>query len=137
MNALPLSISIGDIVGIHDAALARYGGLPGIREDGCLDQTLGNAMLAEQYSGNEDGSLGLCFVGSLMFYLIKGQCFTDVNKRTGLGVALFLLSQLGLTLNISQDDLTVYCEKVAMDRDLKSGDVVVWIAENAVQASDC
>jgi prophage maintenance system killer protein len=68
-----------------------------------------------------------------MFYLIKGQCFVDVNKRTGVGVALFLLSQLGLTLKMSQDDLADYCEKITTDRTIQSGDVVIWISENAVQ----
>jgi prophage maintenance system killer protein len=135
MKVLPVSITLEEITGIHDAALARYGGKPGVRAEECLEQVLGNAMLAEQYGGNEDGSLGICFIGSLMFYLIKGQCFVDVNKRTGLGVTLFLLSQLGLTLKMSQHDLTVYCEKITTDRTMQSGDVVIWIAENAVQES--
>jgi prophage maintenance system killer protein len=69
-----------------------------------------------------------------MFYLIKGQCFVDGNKRTGLGVALVLLSQLGLTLKMPEDDLTVYCEKITTDRTIQSGDVVIWISENVVQA---
>ena len=134
VNQLPLSIDIDDIVAIHDAALARYGGLPGMRQEGCLAQVHGNAMLAEQYSGNEDGSLGLCFVGSLMFYLIKGQCFMDGNKRTGLGVALRLLANLGLTLNISPEDLKLQCEEIAMDTRMTSGEVVSWLSQNIVQA---
>jgi prophage maintenance system killer protein len=129
----PISITVDQIIGIHDAALARYGGLPGIRQEGCLDQVHGNAMLAEQYMGNEDGSLGLCFIGSLMFYLIKGQCFVDVNKRTGLGVALFLLGALGITLSIDEIALKEHCENIATDTKMASGDVVRWLSENIVQ----
>lgn len=91
-------------------------------------------MLAEQYTGNEDGSLGLCFIGSLMYYLIKGQCFMDANKRTGLGVTLSLLASLGLTLDISQEALKEYCENVAMDREMKSADVVLWLSQRVMQA---
>lgn len=134
MNGLPVDITVDEIIAIHDAALARYGGLPGMRQEGCLEQVHGNAMLAEQYTGNDDGSLGLCFIGSLMYYLIKGQCFMDANKRTGLGVALTLLARLGLTFSVSQEALKEYCELVAMDREMKSTDVVLWISQNVVQA---
>ena len=127
-----LAITINEMIEIHDQSLARFGGLPGMRAEGCLEQVHGSAMLAEQYSGNEDGSLGLCFIGSLMYYLIKGQCFVDGNKRTGLGVALFLLQMLGLTLNIEPIALKEHCELIATDTKMQSGDVVRWLADRLV-----
>jgi death-on-curing family protein len=133
MNGLPVSISPEEIIEIHDAALLRYRGLPGVRQEGCVQQVHGSAMLAEQYSGNEDGTLGLCFIGSLMFYLIKGQCFMDGNKRTGLAVALKLLASLGLTIDAMQDEAKRYCERIADDRALRSEDVVRWLAARAIQ----
>ena len=130
---IEVSITIEDIVRVHDKSLLRYGGLPGIRQEGCLEQTLGNAMLAEQYSGNDDGSLGLCFIGSLMYYLIKDQCFADGNKRTALGVVLEMLSVIGLTLGIEQIAMKDYCEEVAINNKTTSGDVVRWLARTVVQ----
>ena len=132
MGDLELAITIAEIVDIHDRSLVRFGGLPGMRAEGCLEQVHGNAMLAEQYSGNEDGSLGLCFVGSLMYYLIKGQCFVDGNKRTGLGVTLYLLEILGLTLQIEELALKEHCELIAIDTKMQSGDVVRWLADRLV-----
>jgi hypothetical protein len=48
MKVLPVSITLEEITNIHDAALARYGGKPGVRAEECLEQVHGNAMLAEQ-----------------------------------------------------------------------------------------
>ena len=134
MNSTEISITVEEIIVIHDASLARFGGLPGMRQEGCLQQIHGSAMLAEQYSGNEDGSLGLCFIGSLMFYLIKGQCFLDGNKRTGIAVTLRLLADLGMTLDLEPMVLKEYCESVATDKKMQSGDVVRWISEKIIQS---
>jgi death-on-curing family protein len=131
---IELSITPEEIIVIHDAALARFGGLAGIRVDGCLQQNVGNAMLAEQYSGNEDGTLGLCFIGSLMFYLIKNQCFNDGNKRAAFATTLKLLADLGSTINATQDEMKLYCEEVATNKTIGSSDVVVWLSERLIQA---
>lgn len=43
MTGLPVDISVEEIIAIHDAALARYGGLAGMRQEGCLEQVHGSA----------------------------------------------------------------------------------------------
>lgn len=127
-----LSITPEEVVAIHDMVLKRYGGHPGIRVQGCLEQSIGNAELAEQYSGSDDGVSGLCFIGSLMFYINKNQCFVDGNKRTSLAVALKLLGNFGLTLDSTTKELEDYCYTIA--NDIKdSSDVVRWIAIHARQ----
>lgn len=90
---------------LHDEALVRWGGRPGVREDGCVDRSIGAAQLAELYAGRVDGPVGLCFIGALLFYLCKNSCYIDGNKRTAVLSALNMLLSYGLTLSCSNDEL--------------------------------
>lgn len=92
--------------------------------------------MAEYYRGSGDGTLGLCFVGSLMFYLVKNHCYPDGNKRTGLAAALRALYVLGLTLHASQAELTAYCLAIASGNVTSPDDVVRWLADRIVQLEE-
>ncbi len=126
------SITPQEIIELHDNVILRYGGSPGLRIQECLPQVIGNAEMAEQYTGNSDGTLGICFIGSLMYYLNKNQCFVDANKRTSFATALVLLGNLGLTLDVSDVEAEQYAIRIATDQTLKSSDVVRWLAVHAV-----
>ncbi len=80
MPQLSIEITGEEIIDMHDRALLQFGGMPGMRVDGCVESAIVLAKKAEYYTGNEDGTLGLCFIGSLMFYLNKNQCFMDLQQ---------------------------------------------------------
>ena len=129
MAELSVDITAPEIVDMHNEVLLRFGGMAGVRIPGCVESAVNLAQSAEYYSGNEDGTLGLCFIGSLMFYLNKNQCFIDGNKRTSITAALKLLGDLGLTLAASTKELEEYCVEIAMNTGLKSNDVVRWLGK--------
>lgn len=129
-------INIYRVAELHDEALARWGGTPGIREEGCVDRSIGAAHSAEYYAGNGAGPVGLCFVGSLLFYLCKNSCFVDGNKRTALLSTLDVLLSFGLTLEASNDEVRDYCLSIA-DGTIKGFDEVVrWLAPRLIYADE-
>ncbi len=82
-------VAVEDLVWIHSAAIARYGGASGIRDAGSLE-----AAVARPYTSF--GGTGL-FLGpfakaaALMESIIQRHPFVDVNKRTGVASAVYLL----------------------------------------------
>lgn len=110
--------------------IERYGGISTVQPaEGCLDRSIFAAYHAEQYAGNED-SQGLCFIGALMFFITKNQCFTDGNKRTGFALCLWLLLRFGLTLKCSPDDAAKFFLAVAANEIRTREEAVVWLAQN-------
>ena len=75
-------INLARITELHDHAITTWGGRPGVRDEDCVERSLGAAQMAEFYAGNGEGPMGLCFIGALFFYLCKNSCYVDGNKRT-------------------------------------------------------
>jgi death on curing protein len=132
MSATPFTITVADVVALNAESVTREGGTPDPPKTGCVEGSVGAAEMAEFYSGTGDGTLGLCFIGSLMFYIIKNHCFVDGNKRTGLAVALKALYILGLTLDVTPDELRDYCLAIADNQVTSSENVVLWLSEHLV-----
>lgn len=110
--------------------IERYGGSQTVQPaEGCLDRSIAAAHHAEQYAGNED-SQGLCFIGALMFFITKNQCFTDGNKRTGFALCLWLLLRFGLTLKCSPEDASSFFLAVAANEIRTREEAVIWLAQN-------
>lgn len=79
------------VLAIHDAAIARFGGLPGVRDEGLLDSALAQPWQTfggrDLYEGDVAKACRLCYG------VIRDHPFTDGNKRTGaalLGASLRL-----------------------------------------------
>lgn len=128
----PLEVISERCIDFNRQTIDRYGGaFSPDPQEGCLDRSIAAAMNAELYAGNEDAS-GLCFIGALMFYLIKNQCFLDGNKRTGLAIGLWLLGRFGLTLDCTQEEVADYCLAIASGSVRTREEVVIWLAEHIV-----
>ena len=136
MTAAQLGITLDDLQVLNTGSITLHGGSIGPAKPGCVEGAIGAAELAEFYSGGGSEDLGICFIGSLMFYLIKDHCYTDGNKRTGLGAALRALYVLGLTLTCSESELTAYCLGIADGSVKSSNEVVMWLSEQLVAADD-
>lgn len=66
------------VLAIHDAQLARYGGLGGVRDMGLLESALARPQNAHAY-GVED----VCaLAATLAFGIARNHPFLDGNKRT-------------------------------------------------------
>jgi prophage maintenance system killer protein len=117
-------------IAFNREVIERYGGIATeTPAEGCLERSIAAAYHAEQYAGNED-SAGLCFIGALMFFITKNQCFTDGNKRTGFALCLWLLLRFGLTLKCGDMDAANFFLAVAANEIRTREEAVVWLAQN-------
>ncbi len=81
---------------IHDLALARHGGLPGLRDRGALESALSQAAWYEDPVEQ---------AGAYLYFLARSHAFSDGNKRTALVCCLTWLRLHGLSPALTQDDL--------------------------------
>jgi death-on-curing protein len=82
------------VLAIHDEALAMFGGLAGVRDEGLLDSALDRPKNLFAYG---DSPSLFALAASLAFGVVKNHPFLDGNKRTGLLAArafLFLNGQV-------------------------------------------
>lgn len=66
------------VLAIHDAQLARYGGLAGVRDMGLLESALARPQNAHAYGLDDVFALA----ASLAFGIARNHPFLDGNKRT-------------------------------------------------------
>jgi death-on-curing protein len=91
-NGLHLTVEI--VREIHAEAIARFGGLDGVRETALLE----SAVAAPQASfGGQSPYKNLAEVAAAyLFYLCRNHPFVDGNKRTALGACIVFLRLNGL-----------------------------------------
>ena len=96
-------LDLDDVMAVHATALARHGGLDGIRDKGLL-------ISAIEQSRSSFGGMYLHddlfeMAAGYAFHLSQNQPFFEGNKRTGIGSAFLFLSLNGVFLEPSQDGL--------------------------------
>lgn len=89
-----LHLTVADVRLIHQRALARFGGLEGVRDVALLE----SAVAAPQAGfGGESVYADLAEVAAAyLFYICRNHPFLDGNKRTGLGACLLFLDLNGV-----------------------------------------
>jgi death-on-curing protein len=98
----PKFLTLAEALYLHDESLARYGGLPGIREPGLIESALGSAQNAFWY-----GRGGLFEIAAAYaFHIAESQSFIDGNKRTAAASAISFLGKNGI--RFPKDDGSVY-----------------------------
>jgi death-on-curing protein len=107
-----------EIVGeVHAEAIARFGGLDGIRETALLE----SAVAAPQASfGGKSPYADLADVAAAyLYYLCKNHPFIDGNKRTALGACIVFLRLNGIEPQADGPEweaLTLAVAESAIDR---------------------
>jgi death on curing protein len=115
-NCLHLTVEI--VREIHAEAIARFGGLDGVRETALLE----SAVAAPQASsGGQSPYKDLAEVAAAhLFYLCRNHPFIDGNKRTALGACLVFLRLNGIEPNPDGpewEDLTLAVMTSAIERE--------------------
>ena len=133
-------ISADRVHELYSEGIKRYGGSGSKSKDGCVDGALGSAYSAELYTAPEvEGEFvvtGLYFSGALLFYLATRHCFIDGNKRVAWLSATATLLEMGLTLNVGEDEAVALCEEIAAGKIKESDKVIAWIAEHLVAVEE-
>ena len=88
---------------LHARSIEEFGGGKGIRDEGGVDAAL--ARPYQTFGGEDLYPTAAAKAGALMESIIIRHPWMDGNKRTGLGLALFLLRKEGFRVDATQDEL--------------------------------
>lgn len=87
---------------LHRLLIGRYGGAPGIRNDGALESALAQPKMAvfgcERFPTLADKAAAYCY------FLIRNHAFIDGNKRLGAAVAERFLRINGVIVKYESHD---------------------------------
>jgi death on curing protein len=104
----PTWFSLAEVLAIHDAQIARFGGSAGIRDDGLLESALARAQNLWSYGEPPPDFAALA--AAYAFGIIKNHPFLDGNKRVGYVLCRVFLLKNGWDFAATQEEkyLTFY-----------------------------
>jgi death on curing protein len=91
-------IDIFDIRAIHNAQIARHGGLDGVREQGLIESALARPQNLAGYGNPDAADLAAAYA----FGIARNHGFLDGNKRTAWVAARVFLADNGCRLVFNQ-----------------------------------
>ncbi len=95
-----ITLTIEDVIGIHDEILSKEKGSQGYYGDDRLGGAIGRVCNHVDYEGMDD----LFDIAALYIEVIsKGHCFVDANKRTALTAASTFLELHDVTIETNKD----------------------------------
>jgi death on curing protein len=122
------TVTVEDLVFIHSAAIARYGGASGIRDVGSLEAAVSRPYMS--FSGQEMFPGPFAKAAALMESVIQRHPFVDGNKRTGAASAIYLLRRHGYRLvRVTNAQLVELALNVAAHR-IDTKELVSWFEEH-------
>jgi death-on-curing protein len=125
-----VGLSFAALIVMHQMLLDRYGGMPGITEQGF--GKLDAALAAPDLSiFGEDLYPDIASKASILFWgLVRAHALTDGNKRVALVALLDMLERHGLRIAATHDELFDFV--MAASSDMPGDAVRTWIAERLV-----
>ncbi len=121
-------LTADQVVGLHDEAIAQFGGAPGVRSGHLLAsavyQPMQSAFGEDAYStiAEKAAAYGYC--------LAESQPFVDGNKRTAAATMLVFLDINGYDFHQSDDEIAAMFEDLARHA-VDQGEFFGWIANHA------
>lgn len=126
----PKWISRKTLVLLHGEALAEHGGLPGLRDDGGLEASLGRPRHLHVYEPRSDWAR---LVAAYGYGIVRNHPFNDGNKRAGfLAIGLFLALN-DKTLTADPEEAIAVVLRLAEGR-LSEMELAAWIRGNMRKA---
>ncbi|MFM7345936.1 MAG: type II toxin-antitoxin system death-on-curing family toxin [Tagaea sp.] len=98
----PTWLAKSALLKLHAVSLARYGGPPGLRDEGLLESALARPLNLHAYSGENDRAR---LAAAYAYGLAKNHPFVDGNKRAALAAALTFLDRNGYGVQASSIEL--------------------------------
>src|SRR5438067_10615275 len=91
-----------EVIELHRQGLDRFGGMPGLRDEGLLDSAL--AQPRATFGGEELHATMAAKAAALAFSLVNNHPFADGNKRVGFAALAVFLELNSQKLICSPDD---------------------------------
>lgn len=95
--------SVEEVISVHDASVARFGGLSGLRNAGLLNAALARPFAS--FAGVDAFPDDVARVCAMVHAIISSHPFADGNKRTGAAVLGMVLRANGLRFKPRHDEL--------------------------------
>lgn len=112
---------------IHQAQLARHGGLQGLRDASALESALGRPRHKWAY---RETKVIPALAAAYGFAITKNRAFNDGNKRTAFVAMVAFLEWNGWTLRASEHDVVTTMLGVA-DDSISESALADWLRANA------
>jgi len=124
----PRWLTVAEVVAAHERQLARFGGPPGIRDQGALESALGRPRNKWNYGETDLAVLAAAYA----YGIARNHAFVDGNKRAAF-VSLVLFLRLN-EIDFSPDK----AQALVIIQDLAAGTVkedglTRWIRDNSKQ----
>lgn len=123
------AVTVEDVVWIHSAAIARYGGASGIRDAGSLEAAV--ARPRTSFAGEEMFPSPFAKAAALMESVIQRHPFVDGNKRTGMASAVYLLRTHGFRLTGAPNAQLVELALDVASHRMDTDELVRWFEDHA------
>ncbi|MEX1118743.1 MAG: type II toxin-antitoxin system death-on-curing family toxin [Terrimicrobiaceae bacterium] len=123
----PNWLSRDAVLAVQGELLVRFGGLPGIRDEGLLESALnrpvhlhpyGNPTLFEMAAATAEG-------------VVKNHPFLDGNKRAGFMAAYIFLGINGWSLEAPEEEAVLQTLALAAG-EIKGGEFAAWLERSCV-----
>jgi death-on-curing protein len=137
MNESPTwLIAVDRVHALHDHAIKQWGGAAGIRNQGCVEGSVGNSLNAGLYAmDSEDDEPDVLTVSAhLLFYLARNHCYTDGNKRIAWLAFTDQIGALGLDVEATQAEVIQFVLEVAAGTIANAEGVRDWVAPRLIAA---
>lgn len=110
------------MLAMHDAQIAAYGGLSGVRDAGLLSSALARPQNKYAYGEQEVFALA----ASYAFGIARNHPFLDANKRTALQTALMFLALNGAAVPPPSVAMVEQMVRLA-EGSLSEDDFAIWL----------
>lgn len=111
-GTVPIFLSLAQAEEIHRDALAAFGGLAGVRDQGLVESALASAENTFWYGHGDLFDVAAAYA----YHIAESQCFFDGNKRAAIGSALVFLDLNGCPCPRNDDALHAAMIHVAEKR---------------------
>ncbi len=118
----PAWIDVGDVHAFHQAMIAHFGGLSGVRDEHLLESALGRPR--NLYAYGEPSLYELATEYALG--IVKNHPFLDGNKRAGFMAAALFLELNGKKFHAPEEEVVVYTLGLAAG-EIEGIDYTAWL----------
>src|ERR1700756_1750092 len=119
----PLWITYDQAIAIHSRQLRRFGGAPGLRDEGMLRSALERPINSYEQSDMAE------FAAAYAFGLAKNHAFVDGNKRIAFMAMMVFLHKSGVVFNPDPAEATTIILALAAG-EVSEQSLVRWIRDN-------
>jgi death-on-curing protein len=117
------TLSLDDVIALHDYQIKKYKGDPGIRDRSLLESAVNHPLFIRQYFG-----LDLCrMAAGYCYHISQNHAFIDGNKRTGAAAMITFLRLNCIKLIAAEEEILDIILDIANRRKTEE-DLVYWLA---------